>query len=169
MRYLIVGIVFFLGAIIQASFINNLELFGVKPNLFVILIICFSLLNGSFRGGIIGFIGGLIQDIVSCNSIGGHALLGMYLGIGVGTLNKRFFKDNIVVVMLAIFIGSLIYETTLYFFALFIFGQTEIFYFFKKIILPEAIYNAVVGLLVFLVVVKVEDWIKNHTRVDRIY
>lgn len=169
MRFVTIGIVLFISAIFQAQIMGNIELFGVQPNLLIVLITCFALTCGKFDGAVAGLIAGLMQDLIMGTSVGGYTILGMYLGLAVGALNKRFVKDSIFVAIPFVFVATLAYESVLYFFALFFKGQTDILYFMKRIILPEAVYNAMVTIIIFPTVIFINQWIKDHTKLSRKY
>lgn len=169
MRYVTVGVVFFICAIIQTNIIGYIDVLNIKPNLFIVLIASFALLNGAFEGAVIGLIAGFIQDIILGNSVGGYTLLGMYLGIAVGALNKRFVKDNLFVAIPFVFLATIVYEAVFYFFATFLFGQTDIIYAISKIIFPEALYNAIAAILFFPIVKLINKPYKEHAKFSNKY
>ncbi len=169
MRFITIGIVLFISAIIQAQIMGNIRLFGVQPNLAIVLIACFALACGKFDGAVVGLIAGFMQDLIMGTSVGGYTILGMYLGLAVGALNKRFVKDSIFVAISFVFLSTIAYELVLYFFALFFKGQTDILYFMKRIILPEAVYNAMVTIIVFPIILFINQWVKDHTKLSRKY
>lgn len=169
MRYIVLTIIFFISAIVQANIANNFVIYGVRPNLFIALITGFALLGGRVNGAIAGFIAGFIEDIIIGNFIGGYALLGMYLGLIAGALNARFVKDNLLVAICFVFVSSFIYESVIYFFTIFFWGQTDIIYAVKRIIFPEAVYNAGITILLFPIVMLIEDRMDKHARLSRKY
>ncbi len=169
MRYIIIGVIFLLAAVIQTNVLSYAEILGVKPNLFIIMITCFALLGGRVEGAIIGFIAGFIQDVVIANSIGGYTLLGMYLGLTVGALNRRFVKDNLLVGVMFVFLATLAYETVLYLAILLTFGQTGVIDAFRNIILPEAVYNSAAVIIVFPLVMVIYEWTKQYIKNTRKY
>lgn len=169
MRFIVILLLLLTSAIIQTNIADFIAFYGVKPNLFIVIITCYSLLGGSFEGAVIGLLAGFIQDNINGTWIGAHTLLGMYLGIGVGMLSNRFVKDNIFVSAVTVFIATILYEAVFYFFALYIFGQTDILYAFRKNILLEAVYNIFCTFLLFSTILGIYRWIKNHMKVPKRY
>jgi len=139
----------------QVTLLNNIKIFGVTPNLIIILIVSISLLEGRIHGATVGFITGLCLDAVIGLSLGFQALLGMLLGLMLGNINKRFFKENIFVMTACTFISTILYESAIAF-SSYIYGVAIDFLpKFENVILPESIINSVIGVLLFLVIVRV--------------
>lgn len=169
MRYIAIGMVFLISSIFHTNIAGHIELFGVSPNIFVVLITCFALVGGAFKGAVAGFVAGFIYDVVVGVTVGGYTLLGMYTGLIVGAVNKRFVKDNLLVAISFVFLTTIVYQAIYYFFALFLSGQTAVLYAFQKIILPEAVYNSASTILVFPIVLILERWLNEHEKVTRKY
>jgi len=169
LKLIVTALTFLVAGMLQTSFFDYIRIFGVEPNLFLVLIICFSLLEESLEAGFIGAIAGIIEDAVIGISLGGYTLLNTFLGISIGSLNKRFVRENLLVSILFVFIFSLIYEGVFYFIIFYFSGQQDIFYAFEKIIFPESIYNAAITIIVFPFVLWIDMWMKDHTRALRKY
>lgn len=139
----------------QVTLLNGIKIFGVTPNLIVILIVSISLLEGRIHGATVGFFAGLCLDAVIGLSLGFQALIGMLLGLLLGNINKRFFKENIFVMAICTFISSILYESSIAF-SSYIYGvEVDFLPKFQNVILPEAIINSVIGILLFLLIVKI--------------
>jgi len=169
LKLLVTALTFRVAGIFQTSFFDYIRIFDVEPNLFLVLLICFSLLKESLEAGFTGAVAGIIEDAVIGISLGGYTLLNTFLGISIGSLNKRFVRENLLVSIFFVFIFSLIYESVFYFIVFYFFGQQDIFYAFKTIILPESIYNAAITIVVFPLVLWIDMWMKDHTRASRKY
>lgn len=145
--------------VMQTTFPEYALFLGVKPNLMLVFTICAALVNGSATGAFIGAGAGLALDLLSGKIIGINALLGMYAGVAVGLINKRIFRNNIFILLLSVFTTSFVYEGLmflLYFFfktgfASFTFGPII------KTVLPEALYNCIVSLIIYRVIFVVSN------------
>lgn len=84
-------ILIFSFVIVQVNFLNFISIFGVTPNIVIILIVSIALLEGRIHGAAVGFSVGLCMDAVIGVALGYQALLGMLLGFALGNINKRFF------------------------------------------------------------------------------
>ena len=169
MRFVTIPVLLLISTIIQTNIIGYIRMFGITPNLFIIIITGFALLGGPVEGAAVGFAAGFIQDVIIGNAIGGYSLLGMYVGLTVGSFNKRFVKDSLFVAIPFVFLTTIVYETIFYLFSLYWGGQNEILFAAKNIILPEAIYNSLLTIIVFPIIVLIDRWIEEHTRHTRKY
>lgn len=135
--------------LVQTNIVNVIEIFGVKPNIFLVFIIVAGLTNGSSTGAVVGFIMGLIMDSYSPVPVGTFALLGMYTGVIAGISNRSFFRDNYVLTVVFTLIYTIVYETVVF---LLLFSWSymsggiggilmNLIYSLKNIIVIEAIYN----------------------------
>jgi len=139
----------------QVTLLNFVSIFVVTPNLVIILIVSISLLEGRTHGAMIGFFSGLCLDAVIGVALGYHALIGMLLGILLGNINKRFFKENFFVMALCTFISTILFESAIIFTAFLFNSEVDILLTFKTIVLSEALVNSVLGLIIFFVIVKI--------------
>ena len=62
--YLKIGIIVVV-LLIQLTLINSFTIQGVKPDLILLVVMVFSLLQGAEEGSISGFVSGLLQDVFS--------------------------------------------------------------------------------------------------------
>ncbi|NLY43654.1 MAG: rod shape-determining protein MreD [Clostridiaceae bacterium] len=169
MRAFIVTIILLLAFVVQSTVLQYSQIFNVKPNLVIMLIIHFSLIRGSVEGAIVGFIGGLFMDILAGRIVGLYSLIGMYIGVAAGYFNKRFYKDNYFVALFFTFIFTFAFEFTFYLLFYFIWGETRILYVLQHIIVPEAIYNCVVAVPVYMVLIKIDNWLEEREKSSRKY
>lgn len=145
--------------VLQTTLLEYLTVFGVKPNLVIIFVVCSALLNGSPEGAITGIIMGLAIDMISGKLLGFNALLGMYSGIAVGSLNKRIYKENVLVIMVAAFLTTIIYEWFI-FFSYTLFNQEKALMMlnpFTSVILPEAVYNSVISIVLYMLMRRINS------------
>lgn len=143
--------------LLQSTVLDYIRIYNVKPNLIIVFTISVALLNGNIEGAIVGFFAGLAQDMISGKMIGFYALLGLYLGLAVGSINKRLYRDNIFVVIFFTFVSTIAYESAVYFLCFFrsiIQGRINLLYPLKEIILPEAVYNSAVSVFIYIFVIK---------------
>lgn len=143
-----------IGYILQTTIIPSFELWGVFPNLILVLICCFAFLGGSKDGIITGVSLGLLSDFAYGRVIGLYTLLGLYLGLFAGRFNKRFFKDNYLVALVFMIVCTFVYESIVYIFSVLIYsGDFYMFSAFIKITI-EAFLNAIVAVIVYPILLK---------------
>lgn len=152
-KFIISTIIIILIGVIQTTFPNAFEFgyVGIKPNLLLIFVILYAFFNGCYKGGIIGFIAGLVQDFSTGTFIGFYALIGLGIGLLVGLTNSRIYKENIFIATIIIFIGTIFYEFIVaLLLGMQLFSGDNLLYAFKFIIFPEAIYNSFISIIIYL-------------------
>lgn len=152
-RVILYIIIIFIFVTTQVTFLNFVDIFGVRPNLIIILIVSISLLEGRNYGAAVGFIAGLCLDSVTGVALGYQALIGMLLGLLLGNINKRFFKENIFVMLICTFISTILFESAIIIVSHTIGLKINYIETFESVILPEAVINSLVGSLIFLLLV----------------
>jgi len=165
---LIAGFILFL-VLIQTTLLEYVKIYNVKPNLLLVFIVYMALLRGSFEGAVIGFATGLAQDFASGKAMGFYSILGMLLGMIIGSVNKRLYRENILVIIFFNFISTIFYE----FIVLITYkwgtllsnaiaGKFQMIAFaFTTIILPEAVYNCVAAILLYIFMMKLNRKIES--------
>lgn len=148
--FIIIGVYLF-----QTIVMQDISFWGISPNLFLISVCGLSFLFGSNVGGTCGLILGLLQDMNMGRAIGLNGFLYMHIGILMGQFNKRFFKDNYVVSVVFIILATLSYELIIYIFGSLAYGQNfEIGMFLVKI-LSISFINAVTGIIIYPILLKI--------------
>jgi len=66
----------------------------VKPDLVLLLVVYFALVDGEERAMLTGLIGGLYQDVASDAVLGHHVLCHVVVGYVVGRLSTRLITDH---------------------------------------------------------------------------
>lgn len=159
----------FIIILLQSTVLDYIKVFGVKPNLLIIFIISVALLSNNVEGAITGFFAGLSQDIVSGKVLGFYSLLGLYLGLIVGSVNKRLYRENVLIIVFFTFISTVVYELAVCCINIFTNGQIAFVYSLRNIILPEAIYNSLVSIFIYIFVIKMQDKFENIDKYSRKY
>ena len=84
-RPIILTILLLGGAVLlQATILDFVAVLGVKPDLQLILVVFLALRRGSMSGQIAGFVGGLLEDVVTLSPLGFHALVKALVGFCAG-------------------------------------------------------------------------------------
>lgn len=159
----------FVFILLQTTLLKYAEIFGVIPNIPIVFIIVTALLRGNVEGGAVGFFTGLAVDMLFGEVLGFYALMGLYLGIIAGSLNRRLFRENLVVVVFFTFVYSVSYESMVFFINNIMTGNMQFLYALTKIILPEAIYNSLVAILFFPFLIKADKWLGGTEKLVRKY
>ena len=160
-------LIFIIIYLLQANLFSWFNLAGVKPNLFVILVLTIGLFAGKGIGITFGIFLGFILDLLMGKSIGiSITMLGVIGFIG-GYLSRNFSKDSRVTMITMIAITTFIYEIGIITLDFFI-NQTEIgIWYLIKNLLIEVIYNSIITIIIYPLIIKFgykveETFVKNR-------
>ena len=146
---------------LQSNFFNWFTIAGIKPNLFIILVLFIGLFIGKKIGFIFGILFGLFIDIVMSQSLG---LTSMMLGI-VGLLgeyfDKSFSKDNKLTIMLTVAGSTLIYEIGMYILKIIKWNVPIELLPFLKIVMIEMLYNIILIILLYPLIRKSGEYLEE--------
>lgn len=148
MHYFILGGALFLSLALQATLFDGLTIQGVKPDFLLILIIIYALFKGSVSGAGLGFVYGLAEDLLLGRFIGINAGVKMLIGYMAGWGERRFYKDNILVPIVTIFIGTMVSHFLYVLFLTIVSGKSQ-FMLFRQFFLLFALYNTFSGLFIY--------------------
>ena len=143
-------LIFFLIYFLQSNFFNWFVIFGVKPNIFVILVLFIGLFMGRNYGVCFGIAFGLILDFLIGRNIGISSVMLGIVGIMGGYIDKNFSKDSRITIMLMVAITTIIFELGEFIIQNFIlsyaFIEIDIF---AKTLLIEVLYNIILTVILY--------------------
>lgn len=107
-------VTFLLIYFLQINFFSWFNIDGVRPNLFVILLLFISLYINKPAGIIFGIIFGTFLDVLTSNKIGTTAIMYVLIAILVSYFNKNFSKDNKITFILMVVGCTTFFEVSSY-------------------------------------------------------
>lgn len=128
---------------------------GIRPDLIFIVVICLSLLRGSREGMFVGLGGGILKDLTSGLSGGACTLSLTISGLLAGLLKNFFFKENILVPLFVVLLGTVIKEI-IFFLSVCSLGLTLDAGRLKLIFPPEIALNCLLTLPIYWGIKKIE-------------
>lgn len=149
------GVWLLLVSAVQSTVLKSIELFSVKPNLFLVFVVTIALLRGRKEGAVIGALFGIFLDITAGRLIGVYSILYLYTGFLAGLVSEIYISR-------AHYIFSLLFAlvftfVTEFLYCLLIMAFSEgasIGFSILHIILPEVIYNTAAEALLYIVILK---------------
>ncbi|MBQ6575408.1 MAG: rod shape-determining protein MreD, partial [Lachnospiraceae bacterium] len=108
--------------LVQSTMIRILPMGGVAPNLLIILTSCFGFMRGKNDGMFVGFLSGLVIDILFGGLIGFYALIYMVIGYLNGFFASIFYPEDIKLPVALITSSELVYCFLVYMFRFLIQG-----------------------------------------------
>lgn len=157
MWYFKLGVTVLLAFIAQTSLFHSFEILSIVPNLLVVLVICFSLVETNLiSSSVFGLICGLLLDVADNGEVFGvGALLCMLLALLCTCAGEKLFKGKFWVSMLFVFVASLLYEAVYYVLFLGMWQSGYLLYSLLHVVIPTAVYNLVVAVPLFLIVKRI--------------
>ncbi|MCX7774167.1 MAG: rod shape-determining protein MreD [Clostridia bacterium] len=136
-------------AFFQSTFLQYIEIFSIRPNLLIVLMVIVALLRSPVESAVMALCFGLSMDILMGKTLGWYALLFFLVSIPISLVNEKLYREKLLVLLSFTFASSVMIET-LFFVIMFLFRGLGYFPFiFSTIILPEAIYNSILILPLF--------------------
>lgn len=154
--------------LMQANFFSWFNLAGVKPNLFVILVLSIGLFMGKTEGTIFGIIFGISLDFFVGKSVGISGIMLGIVGFLGGYLDKSFSKDSRITMITMIAIATFLYEIGIIIFSYFINeANIRILYLIQTLII-ELIYNAIITIIIYPLIMKFGYRIEENFKENKI-
>ena len=138
-RRVIMIILILLTFVLQTTLMQTFAIASVSPNLPIILTVSFALMRGKREGMFVGAFFGILMDI----------FYGPVLGYFNGFCYRIFYDDDIKMPVLLIAFSDLVYDLVVYLFQFFLRGRISLFFYLRRIIIPEVIYTALITLVVY--------------------
>lgn len=154
------GVILVFVAVLQGTLANYLTgPYGIKPDFFLIMVVYFGISRGPLEGEVIGFLGGLLGDILSGGTLGINALSKTIIGFLSGITKKSVYFENIIPQAAIIAGATLIDASLISLIRLIIYTKPQL----NIWIFPlETLYNTLTGILVLQVLVKIRKKIKQE-------
>jgi rod shape-determining protein MreD len=107
--YLLVPLFAFV-AIIQATLVPLLPTGGAKPDLMLLLVVSWGIVQGGGESVLWGLGGGLFLDLMSGVPFGVQTIALGTIGLLADLMETNFFRTNVLLPLAAIFVASLLYH-----------------------------------------------------------
>ena len=148
-------------SVLQATWLNYITLFDVKPNLFLVYVVVLSFFcNSKIEGAVVGAVFGLILDFIIGRVVGINMILSLLIGFTVTLFCERVIRKNsIFITMLSILIITIVYESVYYFFAFLFTGGMGYWNAMIAVILPESIFNVIVSVPAYYILGKFTQYL----------
>lgn len=157
MRILVLGLLIVLNFILESTIFQYTRILGIKPDFTIMLITSYAIMRGSIYGGCIGFLSGLLNDLIYGRAFGINALSYMVTGYIIGQSQENVFKDSYIPPIIFNVIAVLIYHNLFYLVTYF--SKTNISYTHAlfNIMIPQSIYNGILGPFVYRFIYRLDE------------
>jgi len=148
-RFLITLAFIYFCFVIQTTILPAIAIANVHPNLLIIITASFGFMRGSKEGMLVGFLAGLMMDILFGSILGFYALIYLLFGFLNGLFQQIYLDEDIKLPILLISVTSLVYGLCIYVFRFVLRGDFAFFTYLNQIILPELIYTIAATIVLY--------------------
>ena len=141
--------------ILQVTIFSYYPVNGIKPDLLLVVVVISSLISGSSMGIKTGFGAGTLQDVFLGGIFGKYTISKILIGSISGIFSGKIYKKNYIFPPLLIFGVTLIQENLIILLSKKILFNINYLETLGNIILFEAIYNGLLGLLLYPIFLKI--------------
>lgn len=148
--------------VLQTTLFQALELADVAPNILLIVTVTYAYLRGRTSGILIGFVCGLLLDAQFESVVGLYSLALMTIGYLVGFCKKIYFRNNLLLPIILMVSSDFIYGLYCYITGFMMRGRMNFGFCFMYRILPEMIYTTLVGVVIYTLLLKLENLLSKR-------
>ena len=135
--------------ILQTTVFQALSIGSIVPNLLLIATVSFGFMQGKITGIWVGFFCGILKDVFYGNLLGFYALVYLCIGYAAGCCCKIFYDEEIRVPLFLVAAGDFLYGAAVYVVHFLMRGRIEIFFYLRRIIIPEMIYTVLITVILY--------------------
>ena len=150
MRFILLALLPLLAIFLQSTLFASYSIKGVVPDMVLVFVIFYALLNGAEKGARYGLICGLLEDLYTGRFIGMNALSKAATAYIIGKLQGRVFAENVAVGIIGVFLGSLLNACLLFILAFAYFAVFNIDRSLFINIIYQSFYNVVITTPIYL-------------------
>ena len=148
--------------ILQSTLFRFIDIFGVKPDAVFIVVLSFSLLNGSWEAIYLSLLSGLIQDILFNNALGVTTFPLLIVSYITGLLSKSVFKESSFVAFVFVFLGTLLYNLVTMFSMVLMKYEFNFLSDFMNIAMIQAVYNSIITVFAYRYLVSFNRYVNEN-------
>ncbi len=137
-------------ALIQSTVMPHLSIWGVHPELILMVVTSWSILSGAEEGMLWALIGGVLLDLISAGQFGLHTLALLVVGFLSGLGERTVFRSDLLMPLLIIPLATLVYELLLLV-GLYLTGwRAPLWPYFNQVVVPSMGVNTLLMAPIYL-------------------
>lgn len=147
---IILIILVFLVSIIQSTFLHNLRIFNIKPDILLCLVIFAAFYGGASFGFKTGIFAGVMKDILSGGVFGLNILSFSLVGLILGFYSIRLYREKITSQIIICFIATFLIGNLSYIITDISYSQPAYPLSLRMVIIPLALYTTLAYYFIWL-------------------
>jgi rod shape-determining protein MreD len=159
--YLVIPLLL-VAAILQTSVVPHLAVWGVFPDLPLLIVVNWSLVRGAREGIVWGFVAGVAMDLLSGAPFGAATLSLMVVGLLSGLASATVVRARFVLPPVTVFLATLVYDLVFLSVVQVVGHPVEWGGTLLRIALPSALLNAVLTPPLFWITRTLDRWIARR-------
>ncbi len=148
-RLILAVLIILVAYLLQSTLFQKFTFLSVAPNLLLIVTFCFGFIKGKHYGVYVGFLCGMLIDLMHGDVIGFQTLIYMYIGYMNGYFNKLFFDEDITLPLVLLILSDFLYSMYYYVFAFLLHNRLDIQYYFIHIMMPELFFTVLITVFLY--------------------
>lgn len=140
--------------VFQTSFLQLFRLYGVLPNLVMLWLIIVVVIFGRYIGIKTALYAGFFTDVLIGKGIGVYLAFYLLIALIISSIEAKIFKDNYITPFVLIFTTTVFFHTYMLLIDYFVTGELHLAIWLFRHVIPEALYNLVVGMLCYTLSIK---------------
>ncbi len=137
--------------ILQVTLFRKIEVWGVRPDATIVVLVYVALAYGPLVGAVFGFFICLAEFSVLSSALASLPLAGTLVGYLVGRYGTKIMYESHLVQLVIIFVGVVVFDVINFVWL----GPAEFWVGFFRYTMPGALYTALAGVIVVTVVERV--------------
>ncbi len=150
MRYFILALLPFLALFLQSTIFRTFSINGAIPDMVLVLVVFYALLNGDRKGTVYGVMCGLLEDLYIGQFIGINSISKAITAFIIGRLQGNVFKENLIVGVIGVIGGTVLNSGLLFILSL---TSFEVFHLDHSIFIDmvyQGIYNTLIAIPMYV-------------------
>ena len=151
-RPLVTVLIVIICFLLESTVFQSLSFASITPNLLIVVTASFGFMRGKKEGMLVGFLSGLIIDVLFGDLIGFYALIYMVLCYVNGFFKLIFYPDDIKLPLILISASDFVLGNLVFVFLFVMRSKFDYWYYLGHIIIPELIYTVLVTLVLYQII-----------------
>ena len=125
----------------QSTVLEFIEIYGVRPNLLLIVAISAALTRSDLEAAFMGLACGLGMDILIGRALGWYGITFFLACFLIAQINPKLYKENPLIPAFFVFTSTVAIEILYYSISFFLKGYDDFAFVIIKLILPESLWQ----------------------------
>jgi len=149
LRVLVLVLLPFLALSLQSTVLSPYSIKGVVPDIVLVIVVCYAMLNSKGHSVAYGVFCGLLEDLFSARIIGINAIAKGVTAYIISRLQPRLFQDNALVGLLMVLIGTVLNLLLSFLILYFTAGVFHVHHNIIQYGLYQILYNSIMAIPVY--------------------